>query len=154
MVAQWAVVLCVIAVLAQWTVMLCVPFVLLQSVGTVDCHAVCHVCVIAGCICWWWCGGLSCCVSCLCHCRMLVQWTVMLCVIAGCWHIVSLDCHAVCHCRVCLLVVVTQWTVMLCVMFVSAHNVEAAIVDNVHQISEKVVRRFTSFGYLRECADK
>ena len=97
----------------------------------------CHVCVIAGCI-----------------CRMLVQWTVMLCVIAGCWHIVSLDCHAVCHCRVCLLVVVTQWTVMLCVMFVSAHNVEAAIVDNVHQISEKVVRRFTSFGYLRECADK
>lgn len=59
-----------------------------------------------------------------------------------------MDCHVscLCHDRVCLLVVVAQWTVMLCVMFVSAHNVEAAIIDNVHQISEKVVR-FMSLSF-------
>ncbi|XP_070212914.1 uncharacterized protein [Littorina saxatilis] len=39
---------------------------------------------------------------------------------------------------VCFLVVVAQWTVMLSFMFVSAHKVEAAVVENVHQISEKM----------------
>ena len=31
---------------------------------------------------------------------------------------------------------------MLCIMFVSAHKVEAAIVDNVYQISETLVSVF------------
>ena len=73
----------------------------LQSVGPVDCHAVCPVCVVAEC---WHCG-LSCCVSCLCHCRVhllvVVRWTVMLCVMfVSLQNVGAVDCHALCHCRV------------------------------------------------------
>ena len=71
----------------------------------------------------------------------VVDWalgTYLFAVVCGILDSCCVSC--LCHCRVCLLVVVTQWTVMLCVMFVSAHNVEAAIVDNVYQISDKMVR--------------
>lgn len=41
--------------------------------------------------------------------------------------------------RVCLLVIVAQWTIMLFVLFVSAQRLESALVDNVLQLSEKLV---------------